>query len=336
MKCLLIPAAVLLWTASGAAQQLDGSFTLRANDPRDKADSVNLNLQYGDGHSNYGRSFDRAAFSDVSRSGDKITFTLRRDPGTFKFEGRGSMDRAAGWYDFTPSATFGSELERIGFRNVDARALFVFALDDLSVAKVKTLKGLVSNELDTEELVQLINHGAGVKYIQAMTDLGFKKLSSEEYRRARDHGVSERFVREMSDLGFKPSLDDLVRARDHGVSADFIRAMRDAGYKLQLEELVRARDHGVSTEFMRRMGALGYDKLPLDEYVRMRDHGVTPDFVEGMRAEGFKNLSAEELVRLRDHGVTASYARRVRELFKETPSVEQIIRMRSRGDIGSR
>ena len=336
MKCLLIPAAVLLLTASAAAQQLDGSFTLRANDSRDNDDRVQLNLQYQDGHSNYGRSFERSAFSDISRSGDRITFSLRRDPGTFKFEGRGTMDRAAGWYDFVPSPTFGPELERLGFKGVNPRALFVFALDDLTIVKVKTLRGLVANELDTDELVQLINHGAGIKYIQAMTDVGFKKLSSEEYRRARDHGVSEQFVREMADLGFKPSFEDLIRARDHGVSADYVRAMRDAGYKLQLEELVRARDHGVSTEFMRRMSALGYDKLPLDEYVRLRDHGVTPDFVESMRAEGYKNLSADELVRLRDHGVSASYVRRVRELFKGTPSVEQIIRLRSRGDIGSR
>ena len=102
-------------------------------------------------------------------------------------------------------------MEKLGYRELEPRALFVLALDDLTVAKVKQLEQLVSNKLDTGELVRLINHGAGHKYIQAMTDLGFKKLTSDEYRRARDHGVSESFVREMADLGMKLSLEELIR-----------------------------------------------------------------------------------------------------------------------------
>jgi hypothetical protein len=328
-----MPVVVLLLTAPVAAQQLDGSFTLRT---WDKDDRVNLNLQYEDGRSNYGRMVERSAFSDVTRTGDRITFSLRREPGTFTFEGRGSMERASGWYGFTPNDGFRRELEKVGYRDIEPRDLFVFALDDLTVAKVQQLQQLVSNKLDTDELVRLINHGAGFKYIQSMTDLGFKNLGSEEYRRARDHGVSEQFVREMVDFGFKLSLGELIRARDHGVTAEYVRAMRDAGYKLQLEELVRARDHGVSADFMRRMRDFGYDGLSLDEYVRLRDHGVTPDYVQSLRELGYTKLSHGELVRLRDHGVSASYVRRVKELLKESPSVEQLIRMRSRGDFGSR
>lgn len=326
-----MPVVVLLLTAPIAAQQLDGSFTLRASTSDDR---IQLNLQFGDGHSNYGRTLERSEFSDISRSGDRITFALRREPGTFKFEGRGSMDRASGWYDFAPSAEFRREMERLGFRNIESKDLSTFALDGLTIAKVQQLQRLVSNTLDTEELVQLINHGAGVKYVQSMTDRGFKNLSSDDYRRARDHGVSADLAGEIADLGMKLSLDELIRVRDHGVIPEYIRAMRNAGYKLQLEELVRARDHGVTTEFMRRMSALGYDKLPLDEYVRLRDHGVTPDFVESLRALGYTNLSANELVRLRDHGVSANYIQRVKEMLKEKPTVEELIRMRDRGDVG--
>ena len=332
MRRLLSPALVLIFAAPAAAQ-LDGSFTLRAND---RDDRVHVNLQYADGRSNHGRSFERSEFSDVSRNGDRISFTLRRDPGTFKFEGRGTMDRAAGWYDFAANTEFGRELERLGFRGADAKALFVFALDDLTVVKVKQLKQLVSDDLDTEDLVRLINHGAGVKYIQSMTDMGFKRLTSDEYRRARDHGVSAEFAREMADLGIKLPLDELIRMRDHGVSPEYVKGMRDAGFKVGHDELVRARDHGVSADFLKRMRDLGYDRLSLAEYIRMRDHGVSPDYVEAMRAEGFKNLSADDLIRLRNHGISANYVRRVKELFKESPSVDQIIRLRTRGDIGSR
>jgi len=329
MKFLVLAAVI---ATAPVAAQLDGSFTLRSND---RDDRVNLNLEY-DGNSNYGRTLERSALSDVSRTGDRITFTMRRDPGTFRFEGRGSLDRATGWYEFQPNASFRQEMERLGLRDVDGKALFVFALDDLTVAQVKQLKTLVSNELDTSELVRLLNHGAGVRYIQEMSDAGFKKLTSGEYRRARDHGVSADFAREMADLGMALSLDELTRTRDHGVTTEYVRAMRAAGFKVDLQELVRARDHGISVDGLRRMRELGYRDLPLEEYIRMRDHGVTVDYIQAMNAEGYKNLSPGELVRLRDHGVSASYVRRIKEMLKETPSVEQIIRLRSGGDITSR
>lgn len=324
-----VPLVALLFTVPAGAQQLDGAFTLRAVQ---NGDRVNINFQYGDGRSNWGRTFERSELSNVSRSGDRITFALRRDAGTFSFEGKGTPDRASGWYDFAPSAEFQRSMEKLGFRGIEPRDMFVFALDGLTIAGVGQLQGLIADSVDTDGLVRLINHGAGLKYVQSMTDAGFRKLRADEYRRARDHGVSAEFAREMGDLlGTTFSLEQLVRARDHGVSAEYVREMRSAGFKLSHEELIRARDHGVSVDFVKRMSQLGFEGLSIGEHIRMRDHGVTPDFVESMRDAGYTKLTAGELVRLRDHGVTASYVRRVKEMLKESPSVEQIIRMRNRG-----
>lgn len=305
MRILLVPVLVATFAAPAAAQ-LEGAFTLGRWD-KDPDTRVQLNLVYNDGHSNYGRMVERSALTDVVRTGERITFALRREPGTFTFEGRGSLDRASGWYGFAPNQGFAGDLAKLGFRGVETRALLVFALEDLTVTRVRQLQQMVSNTLDTEELVRLIDHGAGFGYIQAMTDLGFKKLSSEDYRRARDHGVSESFVREMAGLGMKLSLEDLIRSRDHGVTPEYVRAMRSAGLQATQEDLVRARDHGVSAEFLRQMRDLGYSKL-----------------------------TTNELVRLRDHGVTATYVRRVKDLLKEPPSVEELIQMRSQGAFGSR
>lgn len=326
MRCLPL-VALLSLAAPAAAQPLDGAFTLRATTDG----KVNINFQYGDGHSNWGRTFERSELSNVSRNGDRITFTMRREPGSFQFDGRGTPDRAAGWFDFTPNSDFQRGMEKLGFRDVDAKDLFVFAMDGLTLDAVRQLQRLVSDTLDTDGLVKLINHGAGVGYIQSMTDAGFKGLRSDEYRRARDHGVSAEMAREMAALGLQLSLEELVRTRDHGVTADFVRDMRAAGHKLTHEELIRTRDHGVTTEYIKRMGQLGHEGLPIQEYVRMRDHGVTPEFVEAMRDVGYPKLSASEVVRLRDHGVTADYVRRLKDMLKETPTVEQIIRMRNSG-----
>jgi hypothetical protein len=353
--------AFVLLLAVPVAAQMDGAFTLRQSS---RDGRLNLNIQFvdGGGRSNYGRNFERSAFTDVKESGDRITFSLRRAAGVFTFEGRGSLERASGSYQFTPNPEFERELGRLGFRDVDDRALFVLAIEDMTVDKVRQLQGLLADQIDTAGLIRLINHGAGLAYVQAMTDAGFKKLSSDEYRRARDHGVTADYAREMTaiggklsledlvrtrdhgvttayakamrDAGYQLGIEDLVRARDHGVTTDYVKAMREAGHKVEIEDLVRARDHGVTADYIRRMGELGHGGLPLDDYVRMRDHGVTPDYAESIRDAGLTKVSARELVKLRDHGISANYVKRAREVFKETPTVDQIIRLRTRGDIG--
>lgn len=298
---LLPLVALALLAGPPVLAQNDGAFTVRRLDDG----RLNLNLQQADGRSNFGRTFERSEFTDVSVTGDRIRFSLKRAPGSFAFEGRGtSLDRASGWYVFTVNPAYPRDMERVGFRDLDDRALFALALDDLSVEKAKQLQGLLSDTIDSDQLVRLIHHGAGLTYIQAMTDAGFRKLSSDEYRRARDHGVTAQFAKEISEV---------------------------SGEKHALEELVRIRDHGVSGRFIREMRALGHGDLSIDEYVRMRDHGVTPEFVQAMRDVGFEKASARELVRMRDHGVTAAYVKRLKEQLRETPSVEDVIRFRSRG-----
>ena len=323
-----VPLVALLSLVPGVAQSQDGAFTLRA---ARESKSVNINFQYGDGFSNWGRTFEASELSNVSQNGERITFNLRRDAGTFSFEGRGTPDRASGWYTFAPNADFQRGMEKLGFRDINGKAMFVFAIEGLTVDGVRQLQRQVSDTLDTDGLVQMIAHGAGPKYVQAMTEAGYKNLTSDEYRRARDHGVGAEFAREMADLGMKVSLPELVRARDHGVSTEYVRAMRSAGFKLSHDELIRTRDHGVSVEYVKRMSELGYGSLPIEEYVRMRDHGVSTEYVEAMKETGYSKLTANELVRLRDHGVTASYVRRVKEMMKESPSVDEIIRMRNSG-----
>ena len=85
MRILLVPV-VLAAFAAPAAAQLEGAFTLSRWD-KDTDGRVHLNLVYNDGHSNYGRMVERSALTDVVRTGERITFALRREPGTFTFEG---------------------------------------------------------------------------------------------------------------------------------------------------------------------------------------------------------------------------------------------------------
>ena len=359
LACAVLPAA------ASAQETIEGAFTARF-----EASRVHLNLQTTldfdgnrsrSGWSNYGRTLELANVGAIDRSSGRVRFTLRREAGTFTFDGRGSGSRASGDFTFTPSRTFAQNMDRLGYDDLNAANLFVFALEDVTVAGTRQLEQQVSDRLDTRQLVRMINHGAGPRYVNEMTGAGFRDLDSDEYVKARDHGVDADFAREMRELNLRLSLSELIRSRDHGVnaefarqmrqydrdmtheemirsrdhgvSAEFIREMHALGHRASHDELVKARDHGVSPDFIREMEELGYRDLPLADYVRFRDHGVNADFAHELAELGYKSLTPNQLVRLRDHGVTARYVRRAKELFREPPTVEQLIKLRSSGAI---
>jgi hypothetical protein len=362
---LAFALALPVWPKPGTAQAaLDGFFTARF-----EGDRVHLSLQVErdwrsgrTGRSSYGRTLERSALSAFDRSADGVQFTLQREAGRFVFRGRGSQSRVSGTFEFTPNPSFQQELSRLGFADLEPNNLYIFALEDVTVSGVRQLQTQVSDELTTAQLVRMINHGAGPRFVREMNDLSFRRLASSEYVRARDHGVSPDFVRGMREAGIRLSLNELIRSRDHGVGPEFVQDMRELGLDLTHDEMVHARDHGVSPEFVRDMRALGhrdshqqivrardhgvspqyirefhelgYDNLPLSDYVRFRDHGVSADFVRGLSDLGYKSLTPGQLVRLRDHGVTVSYVRGILGQFREAPSVEQLVRLRSSGYSG--
>ena len=142
--------------------QISGSWTARFI-----GDRVELNVQTDldsngrRGWSNYGRTLDASTFTGLSNSTGRVNFTLRRAAGTFTFEGRSSSSRASGSFDFEPSRTFAADLRQLGFDGVTDAELFVFALENLTQQGARQIKSLVSDDINTDDLVRMINHGAG-------------------------------------------------------------------------------------------------------------------------------------------------------------------------------
>lgn len=355
-------------TAANAQQQpVTGSWTARFLPGRTQ---LQLSVQFEDsrdgmGSSTYGFRVEESDLKNRTRSADpggytRVSFTLEREAGTFTFEGRSDDSRGSGWFRFAPSVSYVRQMAGLGFQDLAPKPLFVFAVQDLTIAKVKQLKTLVADPLSTATLVRMSNHGASADYVRDLAAAGFRGLTSSAIVRAADHGVSSEFIKSMRDEGFHLDLEQMTRAVDHGVSAELAREMRSAGYKLSIEELIDAVNHGVSTDFIDEMNALGY-RLPLDELIQARnhgvdapfirklnelgykglplhsisrlvDHGVSASFIREVRGLGYKDLTPEELSRLRDHGVSIGFIRRMNEANRSNLSVNQLIRLRDRGD----
>ncbi|MBV8369195.1 MAG: hypothetical protein JO036_09775 [Candidatus Eremiobacteraeota bacterium] len=233
-----------------------------------------------------------------------VTFTIAREPGAFACTGSAGENSGAGQFTYAPSSRFDDALAARGLSRPDARQSLQLAIAGVTLAFVDQLRSS-SRSAKLDDLLRVVQHGVGPRYVSDLAALGYKVSSLDELVRLRDHGVSADYIRAVQGAGFRNlSADDLVRLRDHGVSERFITEMRAAGYaNATPEQYVSARDHGVTPRFITDMAAAGYKNLPLDELIALRDHGVSVAFVDRLKAHGYTNLSVRDLIRLRDSGI---------------------------------
>lgn len=270
---------------------------------------------------------------DVSSARGPVTFTSRRDAGTFTFDGVCRSGACGGTSAFQASPTFAADLARRGIGAPTAQEQFRLAVADIGLAYLDELGRLRYATPDLPGLVRAADHGVSLDYLRSMASLGYTLGTLEPLIRLRDHGVDPEFVRGMAAAGYtRLSADNLQRARDHGADPEFAAGMGSLGYKsLPLDDLIGARDHGVDPEYVRGMTALGYKNVPLGTLIQTRDHGVDPEYVGGMAALGYKDLPVATLVRMRDHGVDPEYVRRLQQQGGGHPTVDELIERRDRG-----
>jgi beta-lactamase regulating signal transducer with metallopeptidase domain len=319
--------------AMGLAQDLaPGTWELR---PTSTAGTVHLRLAELNSSSGGNiriEQLEGLELSQLTGPGGPVKFRLRRDAGTFAFEGVVRQGVGGGTFSFTPDPKFADELARRGFARPTASEQYQLARHDVGVEFVDELNKQGYTKPPTAELVRAGQHGVRLAYLREMGALGYRLGTLPPLIELRDHGVTPEYVRALADLGYKGlSADEIRNARDHGVSPEFVKAMREAGYgSLPMAQIVKARDHGVSAEFVSELGQAGYSKLPLDQLIRVRDHGVSPAYVRDMKQLGY-TLSIDELVNARDHGVSVEFVREMASLGYTKLPIDALVRARDHG-----
>ncbi len=272
------------------------------------------------------------AANQLEGAGGPVQFSVRRDAGTFTFEGVIRNGVGAGTFAFSPDANFPAELAKRGFTRPTSGEQYQMARHDIGYAFLDELNNQGYGKPQTADLVRAGQHGVHTTYLREMGALGYRLGSLDPLITLRDHGITPAYVRELADQGYKGlPADDLRQARDHGITPDYVRGMREGGYgSLPMNELITARDHGVTPDFVRELGAAGHRQLPLDQLIRVRDHGVSPEYVREMRQLGYA-LAIDELVRARDHGVSLDYVRDMAALGYGNQPIDALIRVRDHG-----
>jgi len=235
-------------------------------------------------------------------AGPDVRFELRRDAGTFHFEGKFKGDEGIGFFTFAGNPGYIRDMAAMGYKMTEDR------------------------------LLEMATHDVSLSFVREIHDLGYRDASLDKLVEFRIHGVSPQFIRELTALGYKNlAADKLVEFRIHGVSPEFVRGMAAGGYKnLPADKLVEFRIHGVSPEFVRGLAADGYRDLAADKLVEFRIHGVSPEFVKELTAAGYSNVPADRLVEFRIHGVNGAFIKQAVGRYGKL-SAEDLVQLKIRG-----
>ena len=194
-------------------------------------------------HSTHGMSASIGQFDGLKAllpTSAQARFRLKRDAGTFEFDGVLRSGAGGGTMEFVPSDTFGIELAKRGF------------------AKPSRV-----------EQMKMAWHDTGFAFIDELGAKKYQRPTLEQLVNAGDHAVDRMYVREFSDLGYQlGSVDALIRLHDHGIDGRYIRELRAIGYRLTADELVAAHDHGVTTTYAKQRAPASIAQL-----ISLHDHG---------------------------------------------------------------
>jgi hypothetical protein len=314
---LSIAAVLVLASLVVAVAHADSRGTWTASRSSSSPDVLHLNLMHGRGKIN-GASVPLTAFTGLSLNATNANFQLRREAGTFSFDGAFRDETGAGHYTFTPNRDYFTKIRSAGVRNLgtvgdaDDEALASLALFDVSSDYIRSMAAAGYDEPFSHYTSMRI-FKVTPELVRELASLGFRNVPYDDLIASRVHKVTPDYIRAMHAVGYKLSMEQLVATRIHKATPDFLLQMRDAGYKnLDYDDLIAFRIHGVSPEFVRDLASLGYRNVDANDLVAMRIHGVTPEYIRQLASSGYKGIPVEKLISMRIHGIDADDVRRMK------------------------
>src|SRR5262249_60439235 len=106
--------------------------------------------------------------------GGPAHYTLKRDAGTFDFEGVVRAGAGGGTFSFTPNVGFGDELVRRGFSRPTPLESGTLAWSDIGLAFLDELNAQKYERPTLQQLVNGARHGVSRTYLSEMSELGYR------------------------------------------------------------------------------------------------------------------------------------------------------------------
>ena len=178
--------------------------------------------------------------AEIMSSGGPVSFRLRRDAGTFTFDGSFVNGRGTGSYAFTPDPAYVEALAQRGIAPPTPGQQYSLGRHEVELTYIDELiaQGYARPSIDA--LVTAGMSGADLRYLRAMGALGYRLGTVDALVSLSNNGVDPEHIEELATLGYRGlPVEDLRSMRNDGLTAARIRDMNArAGRQLSVQELM--------------------------------------------------------------------------------------------------
>jgi beta-lactamase regulating signal transducer with metallopeptidase domain len=260
-------------------------------------------------------------------------FQMRRDAGTFHFEGKFDRDKDELWGEgecyFRPNPDYVAKMGTLGYDLDSDEDVFELAVHDVTLAYVQGLHDAGYDDLSRNKLVEAHIHDVTPEYISGLAAFGYKDLNIDKLIEMNIHDVDPEYVQGLADLGHTDlPADRLVEMRIHDVDPEYIGELADLGYtELEPSRLVEMQIHDVTPDYVEGLAKLGYTELSPAKLVEMQIHDVDADYIGGLAELGYTDLEPSRLVEMHIHDVTPAYVEGLAKLGYTDLSPARLVEM---------
>ncbi|WP_426667475.1 M56 family metallopeptidase [Mucilaginibacter sp. McL0603] len=338
-----------------------------------KGERVRMEFRGDDNDHDWNSSSDDFKLSELSSvpKDQKGDFTITRDAGTMKFNGKFDGNQGYGHYKFVANKEFTDYAGNEGITDMDYQDEFAFFIININKAYVHMLKNNGYGHISKDEMISMAALKVDEPFIKYWKQNGYPDISANELVSAKALGVDGEYVKEIHEAGYpKISYDQLISFKAQGITGAYIRGLKKAGkvegkdngenglpspddissYKaldvdstyieglknagyanVSFNELTSMKALGITPEYIKEFSKIGYKDMSADELQSFKSLGITPEFVKGFEDIGYKNISGNELQSLKALGITPEYVKGFEALGYKDLSPDQLSSFKALG-----
>jgi hypothetical protein len=298
-----------------------------------KGEKVRIEFRSDEEDHDWNSSSDNFKLSELSAvpKDQKGDFTITRDAGTMKFNGRFDGNQGYGHYKFVANKEVSDYVGSEGVTDIDYQDQFAFFIINITKDYVRMLKENGYGHITKNEMISMAALKVDEPFIKYWKQNGYPNITSNELVSAKALGVDGEYINEIHKAGYpKISYNQLISFKAQGITGAYIRGLRKAG-KVEgkddesglppAEDVSSYKALDVDSAYIQGLKNAGYANVPFNELTSMKALGITPEYVKGFTSIGYKDISANELQSFKSLDITPEFVKSFKDIgYKNIPA----------------
>jgi len=304
-----------------------------------KGERVRIEFRSDEGDKDWNSSSDNFKLSELSAvpKDQKGDFTITRDAGVMKFNGKFDGDQGYGHYKFEANKEFEAYVGNHGVTDMNNQDEFAFFMLNITKDYVSMLKRNGFGNISKNEMISMAALKVDEPFIKYWKENGYPDISSNDLVSAKALGVDGKYIQEIHSAGYPHiNYNQLISFKAQGITGAYIRGLRKGAKpgKTSLpspDDVSSYKALNVDSSYLQGLRSAGYDNIPFNEVTSMKSLNVTPEYVKEFTQIGYKDLSPNDLVSFKSLGITPEYVKGFKDIGYSDIPANELMSLKSLG-----